>query len=76
MVDVADSNKAEAPPVTEQSERRPFPRWVITLASITVALVLWGSSAVRSIRIRFLSLGHRVGVLGVGGHRPIVVGAL
>jgi NitT/TauT family transport system permease protein len=41
MVDVADSNKAEAPPVTEQSERRPFPRWVITLASITFVLILW-----------------------------------
>jgi NitT/TauT family transport system permease protein len=41
MVDVADSNKAAAPPVTEQSERRPFPRWVITLASITFVLILW-----------------------------------
>jgi NitT/TauT family transport system permease protein len=41
MVDVADSNKSAAPPVTEQSERRPFPRWVITLASITFVLILW-----------------------------------
>src|SRR6476661_9988888 len=41
MVDVADSNKAAAPPVTAQSERRPFPRWVITLASITFVLILW-----------------------------------
>ena len=41
MVDVADSNKAEAPPATEQPERRPFPRWVITLASITFVLILW-----------------------------------
>ena len=27
--------------MTEQSERRPFPRWVITLASITFVLILW-----------------------------------
>lgn len=41
MVDVADNSKAVATPVAEPSERRPFPRWVITLASITFVLILW-----------------------------------
>src|SRR5690242_11982359 len=41
MVDVADRNKATATPPTEPVERRPLPRWVITLASIAVMLTLW-----------------------------------
>jgi NitT/TauT family transport system permease protein len=41
MVDVADNSKAVATPVAEPSERRPFPRWVITLASIAFVLILW-----------------------------------
>ena len=41
MVDVADSNKTTAPPASDPPERRPFPRWVITLASIAFMLILW-----------------------------------
>jgi NitT/TauT family transport system permease protein len=41
MVDVADSNKATAAPAIEPTERNPLPRWVVTLASIVVALLLW-----------------------------------
>jgi NitT/TauT family transport system permease protein len=41
MVDVADSNKATAAPAIEPAERKPLPRWVVTLASIVVALLLW-----------------------------------
>ncbi|MGB8075573.1 MAG: ABC transporter permease [Pseudolabrys sp.] len=41
MVDVADSNKAPASPVTETTERRPLPRWMITFASVACVLILW-----------------------------------
>ena len=41
MVDVADSNKATAAPAIEPAERKPLPRWVVTLTSIVVALLLW-----------------------------------
>ncbi|HME29071.1 MAG TPA: ABC transporter permease [Pseudolabrys sp.] len=41
MVDVADSNKATAAPAIEPAEHKPLPRWVVTLASIVVALLLW-----------------------------------
>lgn len=41
MVDVADSNKARAAPGIEPAERKPLPRWVVTLTSIVVALLLW-----------------------------------
>jgi ABC-type nitrate/sulfonate/bicarbonate transport system permease component len=40
MVDIADRNKAAEAPA-ETAERRPLPRWVITLASIVVVLILW-----------------------------------
>src|SRR5262245_20562147 len=40
MVDLVD-NKTTVAPVVETAERRPLPRWVITLASIAAALVLW-----------------------------------
>src|SRR5438105_1398547 len=39
MVDLADNKSAELR--TEPAERRPLPRWVITLASIAVVLILW-----------------------------------
>lgn len=41
MVDVADNSKTAAAPVAEPSERRPFPRWAITLASVAFVLILW-----------------------------------
>jgi NitT/TauT family transport system permease protein len=41
MVDVADSNKASAAPAIEPAERKPLPRWAITLASVVVVLLLW-----------------------------------
>ena len=41
MVDVADSSKTSAAPVIEATERKPLPRWVITLASVAVVLLLW-----------------------------------
>jgi ABC-type nitrate/sulfonate/bicarbonate transport system permease component len=41
MVDVADHNKVTAPSAAEPAERRPLPRWVITLASVAVVLLLW-----------------------------------
>src|SRR6516165_11466616 len=42
MVDIANrQEKAEATPETEPVERRPLPRWIITLASIAVVLALW-----------------------------------
>src|SRR5262249_62128161 len=36
-----DSSKAGTTPPAEPDERRPLPRWVITLASIAVMLTLW-----------------------------------
>jgi NitT/TauT family transport system permease protein len=40
MVDVADT--ADTPDTaSDPPERRPFPRWVITLASISFVLILW-----------------------------------
>ncbi len=41
MVDVADHNKVTVPSAAEPAERRPLPRWVITLASVAVVLLLW-----------------------------------
>ena len=43
MVDVADnrSKTAAAEPQTEPVERRPWPRWAITLTSVVCLLVLW-----------------------------------
>jgi NitT/TauT family transport system permease protein len=41
MVDVADHNKVRATSAAEPAERRPLPRWVITLASVAVVLLLW-----------------------------------
>ena len=42
MVDLADSqNKTAAPPEPDAAERRPLPRWAITLASVVGMLVLW-----------------------------------
>ena len=39
MADIADSENTTAAP--EPSERRPWPRWAITLTSVTGLLVLW-----------------------------------
>ena len=41
MVDVADTTKTTAAPASDPPEQRSFPRWVITLASITFVLILW-----------------------------------
>jgi NitT/TauT family transport system permease protein len=41
MVDVADTSKTTAAPASDPPERRPFPRWVITLASVAFMLILW-----------------------------------
>jgi NitT/TauT family transport system permease protein len=41
MVDIANRQQKAAAPPTEPAERRPLPRWVITLASIAVMLILW-----------------------------------
>ena len=41
MVDVADNAKPAAAPASDPPERRPLPRWVITLASISFVLILW-----------------------------------
>ena len=41
MVDVTDTTNTTAPPASDPPERRPLPRWVITLASITFVLILW-----------------------------------
>jgi NitT/TauT family transport system permease protein len=40
MADIADSDKQVAAPA-ETPERRPLPRWLITLTSVICALVLW-----------------------------------
>jgi ABC-type nitrate/sulfonate/bicarbonate transport system permease component len=40
MVDIADSQEKGGAPRAE-SERRPLPRWIITLISICCALALW-----------------------------------
>ena len=40
MADIADTRKPAAPPA-EPAERRPLPRWVVTLISLCVALLLW-----------------------------------
>ncbi|MGB8044328.1 MAG: ABC transporter permease, partial [Pseudolabrys sp.] len=42
MVDIANrQQKTAADAETETAERKPLPRWVITLASIAVVLILW-----------------------------------
>ena len=41
MVDLADTRNKTAAPKAEPAERRPMPRWVITLISICCALTLW-----------------------------------
>ena len=39
MADIADTDKQASQP--EPAERRPLPRWAITLTSIVCALILW-----------------------------------
>lgn len=42
MTDIADTQKeTAAPPQAEFVEKRPLPRWVITLISVCCALTLW-----------------------------------
>jgi NitT/TauT family transport system permease protein len=42
MVDIANrQEKAAAAPQAQSAERKPLPNWVITLASITILLILW-----------------------------------
>jgi NitT/TauT family transport system permease protein len=42
MADIANrQDKAAAAPETETAERKPLPRWAITLVSIVVMLILW-----------------------------------
>src|SRR5271167_3992432 len=41
MVDIADSQKTAPPPQPDAVERRPWPRWAITFASVAGMLVLW-----------------------------------
>jgi NitT/TauT family transport system permease protein len=41
MVDLADNNKTADAPALDANERRPLPRWVITLISIACMLILW-----------------------------------
>ena len=41
MADIADTQKTAAPPQPDVVERRPWPRWAITLASVAGMLVLW-----------------------------------
>jgi ABC-type nitrate/sulfonate/bicarbonate transport system permease component len=41
MVDLADNNKTADAPALEANERRPLPRWVITLISTACLLILW-----------------------------------
>src|ERR1022692_4096413 len=42
MVDIANiENKTAAPAGADAGERRPLPRWAITLASVVCVLVLW-----------------------------------
>lgn len=43
MADIADSQKKAAVPAVapEPAERRPLPRWVVTLISVCIALLLW-----------------------------------
>jgi NitT/TauT family transport system permease protein len=42
MVDIADSQKTgAAEPPADSAERRPVPRWAITLASVVCVLILW-----------------------------------
>jgi ABC-type nitrate/sulfonate/bicarbonate transport system permease component len=40
MVDITEQERHTAVP-TEPAERRPWPRWVITLTSVICALILW-----------------------------------
>jgi NitT/TauT family transport system permease protein len=41
MVDIADHQDKATPAPAESAERKPLPRWVITLASVAVVLLLW-----------------------------------
>jgi NitT/TauT family transport system permease protein len=41
MVDLADNNKTADAPALDANERRPLPRWVITLISTACMLILW-----------------------------------
>ena len=58
------------------AERRPLPRWAITLASVACALALWEIFG-RDVNPVFGSYPSRDrgGVLGAAAHRAIVVGA-
>ncbi|MFZ0177043.1 MAG: ABC transporter permease, partial [Pseudolabrys sp.] len=40
MVDIANRQE-KAAPQAQSAERKPLPRWVITLASISILLILW-----------------------------------
>jgi ABC-type nitrate/sulfonate/bicarbonate transport system permease component len=41
MVDIADHQDKATRAPAENAERKPLPRWVITLASVAVVLLLW-----------------------------------
>jgi NitT/TauT family transport system permease protein len=41
MVDIADHQDNATRPAAEPAERKPLPRWVITLASVVVVIILW-----------------------------------
>src|SRR5262249_32736571 len=42
MVDIANrEQKTAEAPQAETAERRPLPRWIITLTSIVIVLILW-----------------------------------
>ena len=41
MVDIADHQDKATRPAAEHAERKPVPRWVITLASVAIVLLLW-----------------------------------
>ena len=76
MVDIAN-RQVSAAPQAQSAERKPLPRWVITLASISILLILWGNiRPPHQSCIRVLSVRDSRRILGTGGQRPIVVGAL
>ncbi|HEY1473585.1 MAG TPA: ABC transporter permease [Pseudolabrys sp.] len=41
MVDIADKQRETATPAPDAAERRPLPRWAITLMSVIALVVLW-----------------------------------
>src|SRR5215470_15770662 len=86
MVDVADTTKTTATPASDPPEQRPFPRWVITLASITFVLILWEifgrqinpifGSYPSAIAVAFVDLARSGKLLAALGQslQPFVVG--